>query len=86
MDNQKRIIRETARRTGLTAKEVTPIVVNQLRMVKESMVGKKPVSIYLRQVGTFISPEVKYALIGKRLKHIFRQKKQKEVEEPYEFK
>ncbi|HEC41830.1 MAG TPA: hypothetical protein ENI20_03270 [Bacteroides sp.] len=89
MNNQKRVIHETACRTGLSVKVISKIISSQLGLLRRAIVSKAPVSVYIRNVGTFISPDVNYHLIG--LQHCTRaQNKIKnankiEDEDPLEF-
>ena len=89
MDNQKRIIHETASRTGLSGKVVRKIISAQFSLLRRAIVSKAPVSIYIRNVGTFISPDVNYHLIGlqhcTRAQNKIKNANKTEDEDPLEF-
>lgn len=90
MTNQDKVIKEVSIRTGVSQKKVKAIIMSQFSMVTDAMKHKKDVSIYIRGVGTFLSPQVKYRLIGKSYDTInanmSRKNKEKlQEEEPYEF-
>lgn len=66
MDNKGRIIQEVARNLGHTQKEVLEVVSSQTALVKKAMQGKESTSVYLRQVGTFISRDIRHKIINLR--------------------
>lgn len=90
MDNKDRLINITVEKLGLSRVKVSEVIESQLSMVADAIKKKKPVSVYLRKVGTFVSPEVRYMLIGKsydtKNANSARNKKQQSEDEPYEFK
>jgi nucleoid DNA-binding protein len=89
MTNQYRAIKETALRTGLTVKQVNAIIQSQFSLVKNAITTKRDVSVYIRGVGTFISPAVNYRLIGHRIAvskaRIAENKRQQMEVNPLEF-
>lgn len=66
MQNKDKIIKETAEKLGITQKIVQQVIDAQLLMARDAMLKKKPVTIYLRKVGSFISPQIVQELNVKR--------------------
>lgn len=66
MQNKDRLIKETAEKLGLPQKVVQQVVEAQLLMARKAMLDKAPVTVYLRKVGSFVSPQVILDLRVKR--------------------
>jgi nucleoid DNA-binding protein len=59
MDNQGKIIQEVARELGCTQKQVLEVVSSQTALARKAIQNKEATSVYLRQVGTFMSRPVR---------------------------
>ena len=87
MDNKDRLIKETAEHLGLTIAVVRAIVSSPLELASKTVLKNLPRSIYIRKVGTFISPQVRIELRETQLAG-YKAKKEKrkpDEEDPIEF-
>lgn len=80
MDNRDRVIKETAKRVGMPMSVVRLVVGSPLLLAKAAIVNKTPRSVYLRKVGTLLSPEIRLKIRGYQ-KEAWAQKKIKALEE-----
>lgn len=64
MDNKDRIIQEVARELGCTQREVLEVVSSQTWLARKAIQQKEATSVYLRQVGTFMSRPVRERMIA----------------------
>lgn len=86
MDNQGTIIQEVARDLGLTQKEVLEVVSSQTWLARTAIQNKEATSVYLRQIGTFMSRPVKLRMIALHKAHKLNKRKKEPVEvEPLRF-
>jgi nucleoid DNA-binding protein len=58
MDQRDKIIKQVAQRVGLSKAKVLSVVMSQCKLARTNIQKGHQVSIYLRKVGTFISPEM----------------------------
>ena len=65
MDNKGKLIQEVARGLGITQKRVLEVVSSQTALARKAIQNKEATSVYLRQVGTFLSRPVKETMIAK---------------------
>ena len=85
MQNRDKIIREVAKDLGIPQTKVREAVSSQTELVKKAMQKKEAVSVYLRKVGTFISPSVKKSLINQKIQNSKAKKANKDIEYPTHF-
>lgn len=88
MQNRDKIIKQVATENGLTQKQVREIVSAQLLLVRKVMKARKPVSVYLRKVGMFVSTPVRITIKENRITRGLANNKDKVIkdEDPFKFK
>jgi nucleoid DNA-binding protein len=64
MDNKGRLIQEVARELGTTQKEVLEVVSSQTWLARTAIQKKEATSVYLRQIGTFMSRPVRERMVA----------------------
>jgi nucleoid DNA-binding protein len=85
MQNRDKIIREVAKDLGIPQTKVREAVSSQTGLVRKAMQKKEAVSVYLRQVGTFISPGVKKSLSEQKKFNRENRQKEENIEYPTHF-
>ena len=88
MDNKGKLIQEVAKDLGCTQKEVLEVVSSQTWLARTAIQKKEATSVYLRQVGTFMSRPVKERMVAlHKAQRLIRQntKTSVEVDEPLRF-
>lgn len=88
MQNRDKIIREVALTLGIPQIKVREVVSSQAELARKAMQNKEATSVYLRQVGTFISKPVQERLKQERRdRKLAPEKMEEESEESvYYFK
>lgn len=64
MDNKDKIIQEVARELGVPQKQILEVVSSQTALARKAIQNKETTSVYLRQVGTFMSRTVREHMIA----------------------
>jgi len=64
MDNRGRLIQEVARELGVPQKQVLEVVSSQTALARKAIQNKEATSVYLRQVGTFISRPIREKMVA----------------------
>jgi len=64
MDNKGRLIQEVARELGVPQKQVLEVVSSQTALARKAIQNKEATSVYLRQVGTFMSRSVRGQMVA----------------------
>ena len=64
MDNRGRLIQEVARELGVPQKQVLEVVSSQTALARKAIQNKEATSVYLRQVGTFISRPIREKMVS----------------------
>jgi nucleoid DNA-binding protein len=86
MDNKGRLIQEVARDLGLTHKQVLEVVSSQTALARKAIQNKEATSVYLRQVGTFISRPVRERMVAlHKAQRLIKTTTEPEVIEPLRF-
>jgi len=69
MQNRDRLFKEVGIQLGISSKIVKEVVTSQFRLVEKCMRANSPVSVYIRPVAYFLSPQVKRTKIEMRMKY-----------------
>ena len=87
MDNKDKIISEVAVKLGLTRKQVLEVVTSQTSLLRKAIQGKEATTVYLRQVGSFMSRPVRQRMVELLKAHRINKYKDKVTveEEPLRF-
>jgi len=86
MDNKRRIIQEVARELGVPHKQILEVVSSQTALARKAIQSKEATSVYLRQIGTFMSRPVRERMIAlHKAQKLTRTTTEPEAEEPLRF-
>jgi nucleoid DNA-binding protein len=86
MDNKGRLIQEVARELGVPQKQVLEVVSSQTALARKAIQNKETTSVYLRQVGTFMSRGVRERMTAlHKAQKLNRVTTTKTEEEPLRF-
>jgi len=80
MQNKDKILREVATKLGIPHTKVREVVSSQAGLVRKAIRNKETTSVYLRKVGTFISPSAKQYMNNQTHKNLVTKLKAKEIE------
>jgi nucleoid DNA-binding protein len=86
MDNRGKLIQEVARELGAPQKQILEVVSSQTALARKAIQNKETTSVYLRQVGTFMSRSVRERMIAQHKAQKLNKKVTTESEdEPLRF-
>lgn len=85
MQNRDKLIREVAKTLGIPQTKVREVVSSQAELARDAMQKKEPTSVYLRQVGTFISKPVREQMNKDRREGKLSPKKKVEEKQVFTF-
>jgi nucleoid DNA-binding protein len=87
LQNRDKLIQEVAKELGVPQRKVLEVVSSQTGLVRKAMQSKESTSVYLRQVGTFVSKPVRASITKQKIaaSQSKQAKKKLITEEPTEF-
>ena len=89
MQNREKIIKEVAKKLGLSPKVVREVVYSQCKVARDTMATGGTKSVYIRKLGTFMHKDTRYTLNAERIKKSNERKQQsidnQDLEDPLEF-
>ena len=85
MQNRDKISKEVAQKLGVSISTVTKVMASQSLLVKETIMSKKPRSIYFRKLGTFVGPKIKAFITTQKIENSKKRVKSKNIQDPFEF-